>query len=178
MDFLDKQTFEQLYYRHGPRLEAYAGKFLGDRGASGDIVHDVFVHFWEKYQGKSSTSWVPVLFTMVKNRCIDSLRHLTLKKSMTVPDIDMSVQEERLFNETLSSGDNPEVSMLVDELRMEIDSVKASLPERCREIFEMSREKGMKYSQIAQTLGISEKAVEKSISKALRAFKKNFAVKR
>ena len=175
---LDRHTFEQLYYRYGQRLEAYASKILGDRGGSGDVVHDVFVRFWEKYQGRTSSSWVPVLFTMVKRKCIDSLRHLTLKKSMTVPQVDISAQEERLFIDSFTVGDNPESTLLADELQKEIDAVKAALPERCREVFEMSREKGMKNSQIAAALGISEKAVEKNIGKALRAFKENIGKKR
>lgn len=47
------------------------------------------------------------------------------------------------------------------------------LPDRCREIFLMSKRDGMKYSEIASELGLSEKTVEHQISKALKRLKGN-----
>ena len=167
---LDRNTFESLYYRYGQRLSAYARKFLGDGRSAEDAIHDVFVRFWEKYQGKTSESWVPVLFSMVRNRCIDSLRHLALKRSLTVPGVSMGRNEEILFNQTLSCGAADD-SLLLDEMDRRIKAVADSLTPRCRQIFDMSRVEGLKNSEIAARLGISEKAVEKNITTALRVFR-------
>ncbi|MBR1872590.1 MAG: RNA polymerase sigma-70 factor [Bacteroidales bacterium] len=172
MILLDKNVFETLYYKYGQRLESYARKFLNDSHAAEDIIHDVFVSFWEKYQGKTSESWIPVLFTMVRNRCIDSLRHLTLKRSMSIPDIAMSKAEEALYNRFFSSENNADGDLLMDEMQEKIKAVIDTLPPRCREIFQMSRTGGLKNREIAAKLGISEKAVEKNITAALKAFRK------
>ena len=113
---LNQNIFETLYYRYGQRLESYARKFLNDPQSAQDAVHDVFVKFWEKYQGKCSESWVPVLFTMVRNRCIDDIRHLTFKKSLIPPDVRMSRTEESLFNLTLSGDSSPDQGLLMEEM--------------------------------------------------------------
>ena len=43
-----------------------------------------------------------------------------------------------------------------------------TLPEKCREIFELNRFEGLKYAQVAEKLGISVKTVETQMSKALK----------
>lgn len=62
------------------------------------------------------------------------------------------------------SGD----ALIYDELVKEVEIVLSSLPERCREIFVMSRIDGLKNKEIAFRLGISEQAVKNQISKALK----------
>lgn len=172
---LDKSTFESLYYQCGPRLEAYARKLLRDGHLAKDLVQDVFVRLWVRYQGKSADSWPSILFTMVRNRCIDCLRHLAFKRSLTVPDVDITEQEERLYMRVFEGEkEGTDVKLLTEELSSQILSVTESLPPRCREVFQMSRNEGLKNSEIALRLGISEKAVEKNISRALRAFRKLF----
>ena len=54
------------------------------------------------------------------------------------------------------------------ELEEKINEALASLPEKCREIFELSRFEGLKYSEIATQLDISVKTVENQMSKALK----------
>ncbi|EFC75315.1 Probable RNA polymerase sigma factor fecI [Segatella buccae] len=53
----------------------------------------------------------------------------------------------------------------------DIDIKKDSLPDKCRQVFLMSKRDNMKYQEIAQGLGISEKTVEHHISKALKTLR-------
>ncbi len=176
MPRLDKNTFERLYYRYGLRLEAYARKFLKDPSSSKDAIQDVFVRFWEKYQGKSSDAWAPVLFAMVRNKCIDSLRRLVSKRSMTVPQVSMTREEEVLFNRAFTA--DTDEGLLLEELDAAIKAVTDSLTPRCREIFQLSRVQGLSNKEIALKLGITEKAVEKNITSALKAFRENISKNR
>lgn len=168
---LDKEHFETLYYQYSQRLYAYARKFLSDKQLAEDLVHDVYVRFWERYQGKTSDSWVPVIFTMVRNRCLDSLKHLTVKRSVITPKLDISVEEERLFIDTFL-GESSDQKLLLQELQFQIEAILRELPERCRTVFEMSRLQCLKNSEISERLGISEKAVEKHITRALKELHK------
>ena len=59
----------------------------------------------------------------------------------------------------------------MEELEREIELAVNSLPEKCREVFELSRFEGLKYSQIAEKMGISVKTVEAQMSKALHVLK-------
>lgn len=58
--------------------------------------------------------------------------------------------------------------MVEDEMRIAVERAVEALPDRCREVFELSRTKGMKYIEIASFLGISVKTVEAQMGKALR----------
>ena len=63
------------------------------------------------------------------------------------------------------------MDFLYKELEAQIPIVLGSLPERSREVFLLSRREGLKNREIAEQLGISIKAVEKQISKALFGLK-------
>jgi RNA polymerase sigma-70 factor (ECF subfamily) len=68
--------------------------------------------------------------------------------------------------------DAPAPSLLVeDEIKVALKRAVESLPDRCREVFELSRTHNLKYSEIAQTLGISVKTVEAQMGKALRVLR-------
>ena len=171
---LDKASFETLYYQYGPRLSAYAHRFLNDSAVAEDLIQDIFIRFWEKYKGKDSESWVPVIFTMTRKRCLDHLKTATIKRSVFVPNVRISHEEEMLFIEDLAGGVSAEDYLLMKELNKQIETIMDMLPARCREVFRMSRVDGFKNSEIAEKLGISEKAVEKHITAALKVFKSHF----
>jgi RNA polymerase sigma-70 factor (ECF subfamily) len=62
---------------------------------------------------------------------------------------------------------NQEQSLLLKELETEIANFVETLPPQCKKIFILSRTHGLKHREIAEQLGISIKAVEKQIGKAL-----------
>jgi len=164
---LNETTFERLYYTCGPRLCNYACRFLQDMQMAEDLVHDSFIKLWEKYEGKECAACVPLLFMIVRNKCLDHLKLLTLKRGVEVVRCQKSECDEMLYSLDFGADDRT----LYKELEEEIRKVVDSLPERCREVFLMSRMDGMKNKEIAAALGISEKAVEKHITRALKEFK-------
>lgn len=174
---LDRKSFENLYFKYAPRLMAYAYKFLSDQHLAQDIIQDVYVSFWEKYEGKDSPQWHPLLFAMTRNRCLDSLKHISYLRTIVSSNVNMTEEEERLFITDFSYSRSSDTKLLCDELETEIERVRASMSPRCREVFELSRQEGLKNSEIASRLGISEKAVEKNITTALKLFRKKYPKK-
>jgi len=65
--------------------------------------------------------------------------------------------------------------LVEQELKLKINETLESLPEKCRQVFELSRYEGKKYKEIAIELNISEKTVEAHISKALKILKENLS---
>lgn len=63
---------------------------------------------------------------------------------------------------------NQQDNLLVEELRIEIFKYVEILPDKCKNIFKLSRLKGLKNKDIALKLGISEKTVESHMRKALK----------
>lgn len=152
---LEGPNFERLFRDFFPPLMAFARKILGDEDDARDVVHQVFINLWEKRQEVDlSSSLKSYLFTSVHNRSLNVIRDRKKFSSEEVPEVagewDVSAQIESME--------------LEEKIRESIDS----LPEKCREIFELNRFSGLKYSEIASKLGISVKTVENQMTKALK----------
>lgn len=163
----NQSDFEQVYVAYFSKLKRFAKEYVVSDADAENIVHDVFLDMWEKKDLLSCRiNLVAYLFTSVKNRCIDCLRHRILEQSAVT-----YLQEEYLITlrmkfdslivfdqQVLAEGD------LETALSHAIDS----LPEKCREIFIKSKIEGQKQKEIAEELGVSINTVEKQINIAYR----------
>ena len=160
-------SFRKLYMDNQQRLIAYARRFVGDDAL--DIVHDSFVKFYEFYTISNTEQDKKILFTIVRNNCLDYLRHKVVEAGEGVINANSPEGEELLYNFDYfySTADN---GVLYAELATQINAIMDTLPQRCKEVFLLKRKDGLKNREIAQKLGISQKTVEKHIHKALTAF--------
>ena len=138
-------------------LVNFGVSIVGDRDSSEEMVQLVFVNLWENREkidtGKPLKSY---LFTSVRNRCLNYLRD---KKKYNSYVLDLEIADtELVFN------DEDDLS----DVQKKIEDALQKLPEKCREVFILSKINGLKYREIADKLGISIKTVENQISKALR----------
>lgn len=168
----NKEAFEFLFKRYYPRLQGYAIRFVEDEEVARDIIQECFLKFWEKRELLSSVSVTSLLFAMVRNSCLNYLKHLSIIEKHQIEYLANQEGEERLYYADFAM--DAEYKLLYDELREQINIVINNLPERCREVFIMSRFKNLKNREIADKLKISTTAVEKQISKALSSFSKHF----
>lgn len=168
---LDETIFEGLYYKYSDRLYNFAFRFVSDEHTAQDIVHEAYGTLWEKFEGKESDAWQALLFRIVRNRSIDTLRHQSSLRIVSLTDSFRNVCDEGLYQMDFAVNDSDRKT-IYDELTANIHSIMGKLPDRCREVFMMSRFQNMKNKEIAAALKISEKAVEKHIHKALTVFRK------
>lgn len=168
----DNTAFEHLYRSYYPRLRGYTLRFVKNEEIADDIVQECFLKFWEKRQSLTSISLTSLLFAMIRNACLNYLKHLYIEDNYRLDYLANIAGEERLYQIDFSyHTDNP---LLYKELQSQIKYVIDKLPSRCREVFLMSRFQGLKNREIAEQLQISTTAVEKHLSKALKAFTKHF----
>jgi RNA polymerase sigma-70 factor (ECF subfamily) len=159
---LDERRFEGLFREFFPSLMAFALKILGDEDDAREVVHRVFINLWEKRADLDlSGSLKSYLFTSVHNRSLNVIRDRKKFSSGEIPDVsgewDVSIQIETM------------------ELEGRIMEVIASLPEKCREVFQLNRFEGLRYTEIADRLGISVKTVENQMSKALKILREKLS---
>jgi RNA polymerase sigma-70 factor (ECF subfamily) len=161
-DKILKLQFEKLFREHFTALCYFARKYLGDLDSSKEIVHSVFIKIWEN---RSAFDWEKpaksYLFTSVYNRSMNFIRD----NKRFIPDEPAGIREE--LTDTTAFSDTLEVA----ELESRIQTALQRLPEKCREVFELNRFEGKKYSEIASHLNISVKTVEAQMSKALKILK-------
>lgn len=165
----NEKAFEYLFDIYYRRLLSYAKKFVFDTDDAKDLVQDVFVQFYEKKEQLTDISICALLFTMVRNRALNYLKHKIIVERYQTDYLDNSNnpnKTEDLYH--LDFLGHTDCNLLLDELKLQIDNVIANLPDRCREVFTMSRIDGLKNREIAEELNISTTAVEKHISKALK----------
>jgi RNA polymerase sigma-70 factor (ECF subfamily) len=165
---LNETTFEDLFYEYSPRLVNYARHFLQDEYAAEELVQETFIKLWEKYRGRTSSTWPSLIFTMLRNGCMDRLRSLSARKGLKFSESIGDLCDEGLYRLEFLAGSTSDGKTLYDELMQNLNEKVDSLPPRCREVFIMSRQEGKTNREISKALGISEKAVEKHITKALK----------
>jgi RNA polymerase sigma-70 factor (ECF subfamily) len=161
---MDKMDFEALFKTHFAGLCRFANKYVEDYDASKDIVHAVFVNLWNKRDTiDANTSLKSYLFTSVHNRC---LNHIRDQKKLVHHELPLEQTDMLNFVE---SRDFVEENETIDRINEAI----AALPDKCREIFVMSRFDELKYREIAEKLDISVKTVETQVSRALKQLKES-----
>ena len=155
----NKAAFEKLFHEHYSMLCRFGMKWLDDPDQVEEIVQDVFVRFWEKREVHEITgSFRSYLFSSVRNACLNRIKHEKVKREHSAHVLAMAPVE-------ITTADH---GIRTSELKEAIDAAVNDLPERCMEVFRLSREEGKKYSEIAQELDISIKTVENQMGKALK----------
>lgn len=159
---MDQQAFEKLFRAYFTPLMAFSRKILGDEDDAREVVHQVFIKLWERrHEIDLSTSLKSYLFTAVNNRSLNVIRDRKKYSSEELPER----MEQWDVSAELESA----------ELEEKIRAAIGTLPDRCREVFELSRFNGMSYGEIAKQLDISVKTVENQMTKALKILRELLA---
>ena len=168
----DQKALKELFTIYFPRLNDFARKIIRDQGISEDIVQEAFLKVWENRGEIESLHTEAFLFKMVRNRCLDYIKHLKVI-SNRLYEIQETSRYEELYR--IDFIGNEPYLLIEEELKTRIERTIQDLPGRCREVFVLSRLNGLKNREIADKLNISIKNVERHLNRATQSFKKNFS---
>ncbi|PUZ25752.1 RNA polymerase sigma-70 factor [Chitinophaga parva] len=154
----DAQAFDLLYARHWSSMYQAAFYLLRDADAAMDIVQDIFTWLWEKRRQLDIQAVPAYLRSAVKFKVANFIRSGKIREDFytglsTLPP---------------PSAPGPQDLLELHDLQVVIQQVISSLPEKCREIFLLSRDGQLSNQQIADLLHISLKTVEAQKTIALR----------
>lgn len=163
----NKSDFSRVYSIYFPKLVRFAREFVLSTEDAENIIQDIFIYLWEhKELLDTLTNLNAFLFTLVKNKCIDQLRHRKLLerkreefKTVLDKEIQLKLYALQQFDENALSNEDIEIIL---------NNAINSLPEKCREVFILSRMEGLKNREIAERLNISAKTVENQMTTAIR----------
>lgn len=152
-----EQDLEQLFRQYYLMLRNYAQGLVSESGQAEELVQEVFVNLWEKRdQIQVSSSVKSYLYRAVYNRALNVYRKRNTQAAY--------VQAQQAAQPPIVQHDPAETA----ELNTRIQAAIGMLPERCGQIFRLSRYEGLSYKEIAQRLDLSPKTVEVQMGKALR----------
>jgi RNA polymerase sigma-70 factor, ECF subfamily len=154
----ETSAFDAIFRANYALLVRVGEAMLRDRAEAEEIAQDVMLELWRRRESLDVTESVRgYLLQATRNRSLNALRHRAIERRSephliegvrTLPGTDAAVRES--------------------EIEGAIQAAIANMPDRCRQVFELSRVEGLKYSEIATRLGISVKTVEVQMGKALR----------
>jgi len=163
-------AFEKIYRSYFPKLKSFAVEYVVLEEDAENIIQDVFADLWERREMLAmDTGLMALLFTSVKNRCLNHLKHVAIQKKYTdqlqeefLLMFRMNFESLEAFNQHLFS--EPEIDKIIDR-------AICSLPEKCRRIFIMSKIDNKKQKEIAAELQLSVNTVESQMAIAYRKLK-------
>lgn len=158
---LDRTDFKTLFDRYFDPVRSYVYYRCGNEEIATDVAQEVFVKVWEKQFDLKEGRIKWLLFRMARETFINVYRKERVKELYL---------ESLRFSYTDSS--EADEDLVYSELKERYESALARLPEKQREVFLMSRNDELKYSEIATLLGIGVKAVEKRMSAAITFLKR------
>ena len=157
----DEEAFDALFKQYYQYLMTIAYNFTHDYNLSKDLIQEVFLDIWKRRTSlviKGSLRYFLKGATI--NQCLSALNK---KKTLT----EFSEAPPKLKTEL-----NAQSEIELHELNKKIRSIIEELPEKCREIFLLSRFENLSHKEIAEKLNISTKTIENHITRALKILRK------
>lgn len=152
----DNKWFREIFDEHYKYIRNYIYYLSGDLELTDDLAQDVFLHLWEEQTKIRRETVKPYLFTVAKNLYFKQHRRKNIHLDFT----------STLLNE--HDNESPEFLLELKEFDRKLQNAIAEVPEKTRAIFLMSRIDKMTYTEIAERLQLSTKAIEKHMSKAMK----------
>lgn len=152
-------AFSELYDQYWASLYGFVNSKINNSEAAEDILHDLFLSLWKNRERLVEVeSLEAYMYTSCRYLIIAFLR----KEARTVQSDDKAFVE--IEDSQTPLEDRLHYRHVLDQLHSEVEK----LPEKCRQVFRLSREQHLTNLEISQQLGVTESTVENHINKALR----------
>lgn len=159
--FNDEAAYEKLFFHFNDALFNLAICFVKNKETAEEIVSDTFINLWRNRSRLPEIENLKVyLYVSVKNLCI---KHITRNSAFE----DFNLDELHL-DTVAGTSFSPEDLFVSKEVLNYIHAAIESLPPRCRLIFKLVREDGLKYKEISQILNISVKTIDAQMAIAAK----------
>lgn len=163
----DQQAFKELFQRYYSYLLYFSNSFVKCKEAAEEIVEDVFVSLWNKRKNLPDISNLRIyLYVAVKNLSLNYLQ----RRGYPFEDLD------QLDVSSVSFSPTPEHLIVASEMLQAINKAVSELPPRCRIVYKLVKEDGLRYKEVADILQISPRTVENHIATALHKIAKEINI--
>ena len=159
----DHSAFERLFFAHKDKLYSFLFHLTGSGSMAQDILQDVFLKIWLKREEcETIDHFSSYLFKAARNQAINGFK----RNGRTC----LLIAELSRESANIVDTDHP---ILARELKLLLRRAIDSLPTQQRKVFELSRNDGFKYEEIAEKLGISTATVRNHMIQALKKIREH-----
>lgn len=163
----DQYSFRVLFHHFTGRLINFAQSMLSNKEAATEVVDDVWVKIWKTRATLPHVDNIRTyLYTATKNSSLNYLSNRA-RAMVTEPFNDLTIQ---LQNEYC-----PEQQLITEEIFKKIHAAVQGLPPRCKMVFKLVREDGLKYHEVAEIMKISENTVDAQMVIAVKRIREAIA---
>ena len=156
----DQAAFKAFYHHFFIKLLRFSFSLTRTKEVAEEITNDVFMHCWQKRQSLGHIKNPQVyLFVVAKNKAIDYLRKQAISKQVYFPE------EEKV---NIAFDSDPEQLMISAEMIRKMEFTIQQLPPKCKMVFTLIKQNGMKYKEVAEVMNLSVKTVENQLAIAMK----------
>ena len=156
----DMKAYEELYYLCFDGLHRFSFSFVKSNEVAEEIVSDVFLKIWQLRGRLAEIENLRVyLYTIAKNFSLNYIQRSYKNPALHIDDMDIEASIE--FT-------SPEELLISAEMLKTIRLVILQLPPQCRLIFQLVKEDGLKYKEVASILDLSVLTVRNQLAIAVR----------
>lgn len=158
----DRAAFAEIYERYWKTMYFHALKMLGDEDDAKDLVQELFASVWARAASiPFNNNLSGYLYISARNKIINLIQQRKVRRDYLSG---LASFAEEASNGTIEQIDEKELLLIVEK---EIQA----LPNKMRQVFELSRKQYLSHKEIADELDISDKTVKKQIGYAIRMIK-------
>lgn len=159
----DENALKELFDAYYGKLVETAKFHVGDHSAAQEIVSDVFIKLWNNRSNIEKINNIKsYLYVAIKRQSLNYIRDNSKQMHLSLDESD---------NHIVVELNSPEKMLLSKEFVEVLNRAVQELPSKCRLVYSLVKDDGMKYQEVAETLNISVKTVEMHVGKALKRIK-------
>ena len=159
----DENALKVLFDAYYGKLYETARFFISDHSAAQEIVSDVFIKLWNNRSNiEKVNNLKSYLYVAIKRQSLNYIRDNSKKMHLSLDECDNCIVVEL---------NSPEKMLLSKEFVEVLNRAVQELPSKCRLVYSLVKDDGLKYQEVAETLNISVKTVEMHVGKALKRIK-------
>ena len=161
----DEFALSAIYKKYWQPLYVSAYHIIKDKQICEDVIQELFIKLWNNRHAIEIT-------VSLKAYLYASIRYEVYRQIRT------GAVRGEIYDDLIDRIYTPAVYGNIEhkELIAQIGSVISKLPEKCREVYKLSREENLSHKQIAAQLNISTKTVENHLTKALRQLRTSLSI--
>ena len=163
----DRRAFTEIYNRYSVLMFYKVNQMLREEEASKDLIQDLFISIWDKSDLiQENNNLSGYLYVGARNRVLKIIQRNNLHNDHLAS---LAAYASEVSMETIQDINERELKVIVQR---EIDN----LPQKMKQIFEMSRQDNLSHAEIAAKLGLSAQTVKKQINNALKILRTKLSV--